>query len=161
MVELCVAPAFLGVNREACAPGADALRFSRVGGTAGEFGQKVSPRAEYHSTTFSHDAKYIPVPTKKQPKREDVYEAVFTALAHPARRRILHTLNFEGGAMTAGAIAAIFAHAWPTTTRHLQVLESAGLLVHEQQGRARLYRIERARLRLALEWMEWFFKSPV
>jgi Mn-dependent DtxR family transcriptional regulator len=63
--------------------------------------------------------------------------------------------------MTAGDIAAMFAHAWPTTTRHLQVLESAGLLVHEQQGRARLYRIEKTRLKLALEWMEWFFKSPV
>jgi DNA-binding transcriptional ArsR family regulator len=92
---------------------------------------------------------------------EDVYEAVFTALAHPARRRILHTLNFEGGAMTAGHIAAIFSHAWPTTTRHLQVLESAGLVVHEQQGRARLYRIDKRRLELARAWLAWFFKSPV
>ena len=114
-----------------------------------------------HWTSFTGGAKYCPVPTKQQPAHEDVYEAVFTALAHPARRRILHTLNFEGGAMTAGDIAAMFAHAWPTTTRHLQVLESAGLLVHEQQGRARLYRIEKTRLKLALEWMEWFFKSPV
>jgi DNA-binding transcriptional ArsR family regulator len=99
--------------------------------------------------------------TKQQPAQEDVYEAVFTALAHPARRRILHTLNLERGAMTAGAIAAMFAHAWPTTTRHLQVLKSAGLLVHEQQGRARLYRIDKRRLKLALDWMGWFFKSPV
>ncbi len=100
---------------------------------------------------------------KKEPTQvsEDVYEAVFTALAHPARRRILHTLNFEGGAMTAGDIAAMFSHAWPTTTRHLQVLESAGLVVHEQQGRARLYRIDKKRLELAREWLSWFFKSPV
>jgi DNA-binding transcriptional ArsR family regulator len=91
----------------------------------------------------------------------DVYQAVFTALAHPARRRILHTLNFEGGTMTAGEIAAMFAHAWPTTTRHLQVLEAAGLLVHERHGRIRLYRIEKKRLELAREWLAWFFKSPV
>ena len=63
--------------------------------------------------------------------------------------------------MTAGDIAAIFSHAWPTTTRHLQVLESAGLVVHEQQGRARLYRIDKKRLELAREWLSWFFKSPV
>ena len=91
----------------------------------------------------------------------DAYEALFTALAHPARRRILHTLNFEGGAMTAGSIAAMFSHAWPTTTRHLQVLEAAGLVVQERRGRARIYRIDKKRLRLAYEWMSWFFKSPV
>ena len=97
---------------------------------------------------------------QRTPRNEDVYEAVFTALAHPARRRILHTLNFEGGAMTAGEIAAMFSHAWPTTTRHLQALEAAGLLVHEQRGRSRLYRIHKQRLKLAYEWMSWFFKSP-
>lgn len=91
---------------------------------------------------------------------EDVYEAVFTALAHPARRRILHTLNFEGGSMTAGEIAAMFAHAWPTTTRHLQVLDAAGLVVAEQQGRTRVYRIDKKRLELARDWLSWFFKPP-
>lgn len=93
-------------------------------------------------------------------RTEDIYEAVFTALAHPARRRILHTLNFEGGEMSAGDIAAMFSHAWPTTTRHLQVLEAAGLVVHEQQGRARIYRLDKKRLALASEWLSWFFKPP-
>jgi DNA-binding transcriptional ArsR family regulator len=97
---------------------------------------------------------------RREAQKDDLYEAVFTALAHPTRRRILHTLNFEGGAMTAGDIAAMFAHAWPTTTRHLQVLEAAGLVVHEQQGRTRLYRIDKKRLALAREWIAWFFKSP-
>lgn len=92
--------------------------------------------------------------------REDAYEAIFTALAHPARRRILMTLNFEGGSMTAGEIAGIFDHAWPTTTRHLRVLESAGLLRQEKQGRTRIYRIESKRLRLARDWIAWFFKRP-
>jgi DNA-binding transcriptional ArsR family regulator len=100
------------------------------------------------------------VARKAHAKQEDVYEAIFTALAHPARRRILHTLNFEGGTMTAGDIAAMFSHAWPTTTRHLQVLEAAGLVVHEQDGRSRRYSINKKRLKLALEWMSWFFKSP-
>lgn len=90
----------------------------------------------------------------------DTYEAVFTALAHDARRRILVTLNFAGGSMTAGEIADVFEHAWPTTTRHLRVLESAGLLAHERRGRTRIYRIERRRLALARDWLAWFFRDP-
>ncbi|HET6863406.1 MAG TPA: helix-turn-helix domain-containing protein [Pyrinomonadaceae bacterium] len=90
----------------------------------------------------------------------DAYEAVFTALAHPARRRIMLTINFEGGSMTAGQIADVFEHAWPTTTRHIQVLESAGLLYHEQKGRVRVYYINRSRLDLVRDWLEWFAKDP-
>lgn len=88
----------------------------------------------------------------------DAYETLFTALAHPARRHILMTLNFEGGDMIAGDIAALFAHAWPTTTRHLRVLEDAGLVKHERQGRERVYRLDRKRLALARDWLDWFFK---
>jgi DNA-binding transcriptional ArsR family regulator len=98
---------------------------------------------------------------RRPTRREDLYEAVFTALAHPARRRILHTLNFEGGAMTAGKIAAMFSHAWPTTTRHLRVLQACGLVVHAREGRWSLYRLDRKRLALARDWIGWFFKSPV
>jgi DNA-binding transcriptional ArsR family regulator len=90
----------------------------------------------------------------------DAYEAVFTALAHPARRRILLTMNFEGGAMSAGEIADMFEHAWPTTTRHLKVLESAGLLEQVRRGRSRIYSIDRRRLDLARDWLEWFYKDP-
>jgi DNA-binding transcriptional ArsR family regulator len=69
------------------------------------------------------------------------------------------TLNFEGGEMSAGAIAGLFKHAWPTTTRHLQVLEAAGLITHERRGRERFYGIEKKRLELARDWLAWFFKS--
>ena len=91
----------------------------------------------------------------------DAYEAVFTALAHPARRRILLTMNFEGGSMSAGGITDMFEHAWPTTTRHLKVLESAGLVREQRQGRSRIYSIDRRRLELVREWLDWFFKSPL
>lgn len=100
------------------------------------------------------------VPRRAARGRSDAYEAVFGALAHPARRRILMTLHFEGGSMTAGRIAAVFTHAWQTTTRHLQVLETAGLLVHEKRGRLRIYRIERHRLELARDWLAWFSRNP-
>jgi DNA-binding transcriptional ArsR family regulator len=75
--------------------------------------------------------------------RLDAHEAVFTALAHPARRRVLLAVYFNGGTMDAGEIAATFSHAWQTTTRHLQVLERAGLLSCEKKGRMRIYRMER------------------
>jgi len=92
----------------------------------------------------------------KRASKPDAYEAVFSALAHPARRRVLLTVYFNGGEMTAGEIAAIFAHSWQTTTRHLQVLEGAGLLSHERQGRLRIYRIERHRLALVGDWLAHF-----
>jgi len=91
--------------------------------------------------------------------RVDVYESVFAALAHAARRRVLLTIYFNGGSMTAGEIAAIFEHAWQTTTRHLRVLESAGLLAHEKRGRMRIYRIQRKRLELVRDWLAHFSKN--
>src|SRR5262249_22647748 len=74
-------------------------------------------------------------------------------------RRILPTLNSEGGSMTAGKIADVFEHAWPTTTRHIRVLESAGLLCHDQKGRNRVYHINRRRLELVRDWLTWFSKA--
>lgn len=91
----------------------------------------------------------------------DAYEAIFAALAHPARRRILITLNFEGGAMSAGRIAGLFGHAWPTTTRHLQVLVAAGVISQAREGRTRMYRLNPERLALAHDWLGWFGRDPV
>ena len=70
------------------------------------------------------------------------------------------TVNFQGGKMTAGEIADLFKQAWPTTTRHLQILETAGLLRHERQGRTRHYRINVRRLELVRDWLAWFSKAP-
>ena len=92
-------------------------------------------------------------------QRVDAYESVFAALAHAARRRVLLTIYFNGGSMTAGEIAAIFDHAWQTTTRHLRVLETAGLVSHEKRGRMRIYRIQRKRLELVRDWLAHFSKA--
>lgn len=82
-------------------------------------------------------------------------DAVVAALAHSARRQILLTIHFRGSA-TAGQIAGRFAHKWPTTTRHLRVLEQAGLIRHEKQGRTRVYTVDKSRLALVSEWLRWF-----
>jgi DNA-binding transcriptional ArsR family regulator len=59
--------------------------------------------------------------------------------------------------MTAGAIAQRFDCTWPTTTRHLRVLEDAGLVRVEHRGRERVYHLEVGRLvRVAGRWIERF-----
>lgn len=83
-------------------------------------------------------------------------DAVCGALNHAARRQILLTMHFRGGCMTAGDIAGRFAHSWPTTTRHIRVLEEAGLITATRRGRERIYCIERDRLGLIREWLQWF-----
>jgi DNA-binding transcriptional ArsR family regulator len=84
----------------------------------------------------------------------DELDAVFTALAHPARRHVLQVLHARGGELTAGDLAARFAHAWPTTTRHLGVLVDAGLIHVRKTGRERLYTLDRERLARALDlWL--------
>ncbi|MBL8858145.1 MAG: helix-turn-helix transcriptional regulator [Planctomycetes bacterium] len=84
-------------------------------------------------------------------------DAVFSALAHASRRHILLVLHFRGGEMTAGEIAARFGCSWPTTTRHLKVLLAAGLVLQQQSGRQRLYRLDRKRLdQVAAGWLKSF-----
>jgi DNA-binding transcriptional ArsR family regulator len=83
-------------------------------------------------------------------------QALCEAIAHPARRQILLTIHLRGGETTAGAIAGRFAHAWPTTTRHLRVLEDAGVLTRQKVGREHRYRLDPAVLSPLLEWLQWF-----
>jgi DNA-binding transcriptional ArsR family regulator len=88
-------------------------------------------------------------------------DLVFGALAHRSRRTILAILQARGGQMTSGAIAARFDCAWPTTTRHLRVLEDAGLVRVELQGRERVYRLDAERLAaVAGLWIGRFARGP-
>jgi DNA-binding transcriptional ArsR family regulator len=84
-------------------------------------------------------------------------DAVFTALSHRARRQILLALRGHDGRMTAGQIAQRFSHTWPTTTRHLRVLEAAGLVRVEKFGRGRAYHLETHLLtHVTRTWLRWF-----
>ena len=97
-------------------------------------------------------------PRSSVEERREALNDVVQALAHPARRQILMTIHMRGGSVSAGDIAARFAHSWPTTTRHLGVLESSGLLSVEQSGRARIYSVRLNRLAVLKEWLDWFDK---
>jgi DNA-binding transcriptional ArsR family regulator len=87
-------------------------------------------------------------------------EAVFNALAHPQRRQILLVLRFRGGEMTAGEIAQRFGCSWPTTTRHLRILEHANLVRVIKRGRERIYKLDHSKLRTTVgKWLDWFADS--
>jgi DNA-binding transcriptional ArsR family regulator len=73
-------------------------------------------------------------------------DLVFEALAHEARRHLLLLLSHLGGELPSGYLANHFQHSWPTTTRHLHVLEKAGLVLVRREGRSSHYRLNRERL---------------
>src|SRR5215469_11802904 len=73
-------------------------------------------------------------------------ELVFSALSSETRRHILLLLNQRGGELPAGYLASKFAHSWPTTTRHLSVLQEAGLIKVRREGRTLLYSLDHSRL---------------
>ena len=81
----------------------------------------------------------------KPPSLADV-DAVFAALAHEARRQVVLLLGHRGGELPSGYLAARFQHSWPTTTRHLHVLEQAGIVEVRREGRSSHYRLNRERL---------------
>jgi DNA-binding transcriptional ArsR family regulator len=91
----------------------------------------------------------------------EALDVVFGALAHQSRRTILSVLHARGGQMTSGEIASRFECAWPTTTRHLRILEAAGLVSVALRGRERMYSLDIDRLHtIAGKWVARFNAPP-
>jgi DNA-binding transcriptional ArsR family regulator len=78
-------------------------------------------------------------------------DAVFAALADPTRREILARL--ASGESSVGELAEPFAVSWPAISKHLKVLERAGLIRRERDGRVHRIRLQGEPLRPAVEWM--------
>jgi DNA-binding transcriptional ArsR family regulator len=82
-------------------------------------------------------------------------ERVFDALAHEARRHVILLLAHHGPELPSGYVASRLSHSWPTTTRHLHVLEAAGIVTVRREGRNCIYRIERDQLRRVVAgWLD-------
>jgi DNA-binding transcriptional ArsR family regulator len=81
----------------------------------------------------------------------DQLNAVFAALADPTRRAILARLT--GGDATVAELAAPFPISQPAISRHLKVLEQAGLISRRRRATARLSHLEAAPLREATTWL--------
>ena len=81
----------------------------------------------------------------------DSLSVVFGALADPTRRAILARLA-EGEA-NVKQLAAPFDMSQPAVSRHLRVLEQAGLISRTRRATARLSHLEAEPLRDATEWL--------
>jgi DNA-binding transcriptional ArsR family regulator len=82
---------------------------------------------------------------------DDQLDAVFTALAHPTRRAVVAALTDGEASVT--ELAEPFGVSLPAMVKHLRVLERAGLLEHQKDGRVRHCRLVAAPMRFAEEWL--------
>ena len=78
-------------------------------------------------------------------------DSVFSALADPTRRQILARLS-EGDA-TVGELAQPFDVSLPAISKHLAVLEGAGLVIRERDGRTRRCHLVAEPMQEALQWI--------
>ena len=81
----------------------------------------------------------------------DRLDATFAALADPTRRAILARLR-RGDASVA-ELSAPFAISQPAISKHLKVLERAGLISRGREAQRRPCRLEAAPLREAVDWL--------
>src|SRR5260221_1003331 len=84
--------------------------------------------------------------------RADRLDATFAALADPTRRAILARLARGSAGVT--DLAAPFAMSQPAISKHLKVLERAGLIARGRDAQRRPCRIEAKPLAEADEWLE-------
>jgi DNA-binding transcriptional ArsR family regulator len=82
----------------------------------------------------------------------DHLSMTFSALADPTRRAILARLT--AGAATVKELSAPFAISGPAVSKHLRVLERAGLIARGREAQWRPCRLEAAPLKEVAEWAE-------
>lgn len=81
-------------------------------------------------------------------------DAVFHALAHDARRTMLRRL--AGGELTVGQLAEPLDMSLAAASKHVQVLESAGLVRRTVSGRRHVCRLEPGPLASASAWLNFY-----
>ena len=81
-------------------------------------------------------------------------DGVFHALSDPTRRAMLRAL--AGGERNIGELAQPFAMSFAAASKHVKVLESAGLLRRRIEGRSHRCAINAAPLATAEEWLRFY-----
>ena len=84
----------------------------------------------------------------------DQLSTTFAALADPTRRAILARL--ASGECSVSELAEPFAISMPAVSKHLRVLERAGLIARSREAQWRPCRIEAAPLKQVAEWTEQY-----
>ncbi|TQE70386.1 helix-turn-helix transcriptional regulator [Leptospira noguchii] len=88
----------------------------------------------------------------QQEAKTDQLSLTFAALADPTRRKILATLRY--GEVTVKQLAEPFAISLPAITKHLKVLEKAGLISRGREAQWRPSRLEAGPLKEAADWID-------
>lgn len=83
---------------------------------------------------------------------QDALSRTLSALADPTRRSILEQLSLRAASVT--ELARPYAMSQPAVSKHLKVLEAAGLVTQEPGGRLARRRLELAPFAKAAEWMD-------
>ncbi len=86
--------------------------------------------------------------------QQEVLDRIFASLADPTRRAVLERLG-ESPA-TIGELAAPAGMTLTGMTKHIRVLEDAGLVITEKVGRSRRCRLGRERLDDAMAWISFY-----
>ena len=89
--------------------------------------------------------------TTQDRPREETLTATFAALADPTRRAILARLT--AGEATVTQLAEPFGISLPAVSRHLKVLEKAGLITSSREAQWRPRRLDVEQLRRVDEWL--------
>ena len=84
-------------------------------------------------------------------KHEPNLDVIFQALSDPTRRAMLAPLG--QGAVAVSDLARPSGFALPTVMRHLSVLEDAGLIASEKNGRTRMCRARPETLAATADWL--------
>lgn len=92
---------------------------------------------------------YNPIPSRLPP---DQLNVTFAALADPTRRAIL--AHLMSGEASVTELAEPFKISMPAISKHLKVLERAGLIARSREAQWRPSRIQAAPLKSASDWIE-------
>ncbi len=95
-----------------------------------------------------HRSQAAPRPPRSQLNR------VYAAIADPTRRAILGVL--AGGQRNVGSVARRFPISFNAVSKHLKVLERAGLVRRRVRGREHWLRLRPEPLRQATRWLEHY-----
>lgn len=88
---------------------------------------------------------------------KDTLSLTFAALADPTRRQILARL--ANGELSVTQLAEPFKMTMPAVSKHLKVLERAGLIVRGRQAQWRPAKLQAAPLREAADWVEQYRRN--
>ena len=87
--------------------------------------------------------------------REEALDRAFHALGDASRRKIIELLR-EAGELRVGDVAETFAMSLNGVSKHLKVLEQAGMVVRRVEGRQHFIRVNWQSLQQPYEWLHFY-----